>query len=136
MLNFGSRPESDAEARGGVVLELILHGTYTSETLVLVANEPRSYRQAIAAVIRQLRPRVEVVEMEPDGLDAGVERLSPGLVVCSRATGRVRSNVPVWVELYPDRGARSMVSIAGKRSTVDDIQLSALLSIVDQACGI
>ena len=34
-------------------------------TLVLMANEPRAYREGIAAVISQLRPEVEIETVEP-----------------------------------------------------------------------
>ena len=104
-------------------------------TRVLIANEPRSYREAIAAAIRRLRPRVEVILVEPDELDAGVERLRPALVVCSRATGRVERGVPAWIELYPDLGSRSVVSAGGERSTVEDMGLPDLLRVVDRVTG-
>lgn len=38
---------------------------------VLLANEPRSYRQAIAGALQALRPDVEFEEIEPERLDAG-----------------------------------------------------------------
>jgi hypothetical protein len=36
------------------------------------------------------------------------------------------------VELYPDRDAHSVVSVRRERSTVEEIQLSELLSIIDR----
>ena len=53
---------------------------------VLMANEPRAYREGIAAVIGQLRPVVEVETVEPDALDDSIERFSPDMVICSKAT--------------------------------------------------
>jgi hypothetical protein len=102
----------------------------------LIANELRSYREVIATAIRQLRPNVEVIVTEPNELDASVERLCPDLVVCSKATDRVRSGVHAWIELYPDNEAQSVVSIGGRHSTVETIQFSDLLSIVDQVVGV
>ncbi len=53
---------------------------------VLVANEPRSYREAIAGVIRVVcGPFLEVLEAEPEGLDAAVLGVRPHLVICSLA---------------------------------------------------
>ena len=98
-----------------------------------MANEPRAYRKGIAEVFRQLRPNVEVFEAEKEDLDSEVGRLSPDLVVCSRATARVESQVPNWVELYPCCEARSVVNLRGERTTIEEIQLSDLLSIVDRA---
>lgn len=101
-------------------------------TRVLVANEPRSYREAIAIVFRRMRPDIEVVVTDPDVLDADVERYAPNLVVCSRATEKVRSHAAAWIELHPGGEARSVVNIEGRRSTLNNLQLSDLLSAVDQ----
>jgi hypothetical protein len=104
------------------------------KTLVLLANEPRAYRESIAQVFRQLRPNVEVVTAEPDELEDRVLRLAPDMVIFSEATGLVRERVPLWVELYPGYGPGSVVGGAGEeRSTVEEIQLSDLLSVVDRA---
>ena len=98
---------------------------------VLVACELKSYREATASAFRVLRPGVEVFEIEEEDLDREVERLAPDLVVCSRLSQRVEVRVPNWVELYPGRGSRSVVSQRGERSTFEEIELSDLLSIVD-----
>ena len=47
---------------------------------LIVAIEPRSYRQVIGQAIRALRPHVKVTILEPDTLGAGVRRLEPELV--------------------------------------------------------
>lgn len=60
-------------------------------------------------------------------------RLAPDLVVCSEATGVVRERVPFWIELYPGYGSESVVSSEGVRSTIEEIHLSDLLSVVDRA---
>ena len=103
---------------------------------VLMANEPRAYRESIAEVIRALRPGVEVETVEPESLEDSITRLSPGIVVCNRATSVVRESVPVWVELYPDYAPFSVVSIQGVRSKLDEIQLPDILSIVDRTVGV
>ena len=102
---------------------------------ILVACEFKSYREAIAAAFRVLRPDVEVFEADEEDLDREVVRLSPELVVCSRLTTRVSANVHSWVELYPRCGSQSFVSVQGDRSTIEEIQLSDLLSILDEVAG-
>ena len=99
---------------------------------VLVACELKSYRQAIAAALRTLRPTVQVFETEEENLDGEVGRLGPTRVVCSQLTAVIEDRVPVWVELYPGYGAESVVSVRGERSTIEEIQLSDLLSIIDR----
>jgi hypothetical protein len=102
---------------------------------ILVACELKSYREAIAAAFRLLRPGVEVFEAEEEDLDREVGRLGPDLVVCSRLTARVEDLAPNWVELYPGRGSWSVISLHGRRSTVEEIQLSDLLSAIDGSVG-
>ena len=102
---------------------------------VLVACELKSYREAIASAFRLLRPDVEVFEAEEEDLDREVRRLGPDLVVCSKLTAQVEDRAPNWVELYPDCGSRSVISLRGQRSTVEEIQLSDLLSAIDGANG-
>jgi hypothetical protein len=100
---------------------------------VLMANEPRAYREGIAAVISQLRPTVDVETVEPDALDESIKRYVPDMVICSKATETLKSRVRVWVELYPENGAISVASIGGRRMEYTEIQLPDLLSIVDKA---
>ncbi|MBA2533558.1 MAG: hypothetical protein H0V21_00950 [Rubrobacter sp.] len=100
---------------------------------VLMANEPRAYREGIAAVIGQLRPGVEVETVEPNALDTSIERFSPDMVICSKATAALKGGVRVWVELYPDNDASSVANIGGRRMEYAEIQLPDLLSIVDKA---
>jgi hypothetical protein len=102
-----------------------------SDKRILVACELQSYRQALAAAFRELRPNVEVFEAKNEDLDREVKRLGPDLVVCSRVTAGVEDRAPSWVELYPNHGARSVVSVLGERSIVEEIQLADLLSIID-----
>lgn len=100
---------------------------------VLMANEPRAYREGIAAVIGQLRPGVEVRTVEPSALDTSIERFSPDMVICSKATDALKGGVRVWVELYPENDALSVANIGGRRMEYAEIQLPDLLSIVDRA---
>ncbi len=100
---------------------------------VLMANEPRAYREGIAAVIGQLRPEVEVRTVEPAALEDSISRFSPDMVVCSKATDALKGRVRVWVELYPEHAAHSVASIGGMTTEYAEIQLPDLLSIVDRA---
>ena len=100
---------------------------------VLMANEPRAYHEGIAAFISQLRPEVEIETVEPNFLDTSIERFSPDMVMCSKATDALEGGVRVWVELYPGNAALSVASIGGRRMEYAEIQLPDLLSIVNKA---
>ena len=102
---------------------------------VLLANEPRSYRESIAAVFRQLRPGLQVKVVEPEALETNVARFGPDVAICSRVTGAVRERVPVWVELYPGHAAHSVASEGGRRTEFAEIQLLDLIGILDRASG-
>jgi len=103
-----------------------------SKPRVLLANEPRSYRQAMAQVLRELRPGLEVAETEQAGLDRELRRSIPQLVICSRATPAVRGTAPAWIELYTNDGPLSSVAIGEERSTVPRIELADILRVVDR----
>jgi hypothetical protein len=102
---------------------------------VLLANEPRSYRESIAAVFRRLRPGLQVKVVEPEALETNVARFVPDVAICSRVTGAVRERVPVWVELYPEYAAHSVASEGGRRTEFAEIQLLDLIGILDRAAG-
>ena len=98
-----------------------------------MANDPRAYREVIAETLRTLRPGIEFAVVEPSALEETLPVLRPHMVVCNEASAAVRRSVPVWVELYTGHGSRSVVSIEGESSVIENLQLSDLLSIVDRA---
>jgi hypothetical protein len=102
--------------------------------VVLLANEPRAYREALAGALQIMRPLAEVVVADPESLDREVRRLAPSFVVCSRLTAAVKASVPAWVELYPGDGPSSAeTSVGGEHATVEIMNLEALLSLFDRA---
>lgn len=104
----------------------------SGENVVLVANAPLSYREAIASVLQELCSACKVLVTEPETLDLEVDRVAPKVVICSRATPLVREKAFAWVELYPDEERLAVVSIGGRSSRIPEIQLDALLSFVDR----
>jgi hypothetical protein len=99
--------------------------------VVLIAIEPRSYRQVIGRTIQALRPHVEVVVLEPDTLEAGVARLDPDLVFANGPASS-SSGGPAWVEFRPYEEPPARVRLAGRTWELSEVELSDLLSIVDR----
>jgi hypothetical protein len=100
---------------------------------ILVANEPRSYREVIAGTLQVLRPHLEVIVVEPEDLDRDVVRLAPNLVLCSRLSEAVEIHALAWVVLYPNGETRAVISIAGQCDTVSaDLPFPRLLSVIDE----
>lgn len=100
---------------------------------VLLANEPRAYRECIAAVFGHLRPGFDVEVSEPGDAEDLIRRFLPDVAICDRATGVVRELVPVWVELYPGYSRRSVASERGRLTEFAEIRLEDLLDITDRA---
>ncbi len=103
---------------------------------VLVANEPRAYRETISTVIAQVRPHLEILTTEPADLDWKVQRLLPELVVCSGLSRTVESEAPAWIDLYPEGASQTVVSINGKRYTHPGMDFDTLLSTIDRAVSL
>lgn len=102
------------------------------DTRVLVASDLSSYKEAVAAVLRELRPDVEIFEVEVAYLGLEVRRLLPDMVITSQLTELVEDRIPVWVELYPDCEPHAVINVRGQREKVDDLQLTDLLSVIDR----
>jgi hypothetical protein len=101
---------------------------------VMIAHSLLTYRGAISAVLKELRPHLEIFTADPEELDAQFRRLSPQVVVCSRVTELVEREALGWIELYPDQASsQSVVSLDGEKTTYPDMDLEALLSVLDEA---
>jgi CheY-like chemotaxis protein len=99
---------------------------------VLVANAPLSYREAIAEALRTLRPDADVLEAEPEELDRATRTHEPDVVLCSRLTPAVQTMVSAWVLLYPDYEPVAMICAQGELSTIHEIDLDELVSLIDR----
>jgi hypothetical protein len=110
---------------------LVPHNLNMSKALLILANEPRSYREIMANTLKDLRPHIEVFVLDPESLDDLAESLSPDLVIGSKLTARIKDRVRCWVDLYPDGEQLVTISIGGHRRTLVDIRLSEILCIVD-----
>ncbi len=100
---------------------------------VVLANEPRYYREVLAAALRELRPGLEVVEVEPGCLDAAVAAHPARLVVCSAALAALQAGAPAWVLLYPDGADHAVVCLDGDETVVPGFGLEDLAAAVDAA---
>ncbi len=99
---------------------------------ILIANEPRSYREVIAAALRALRPQMEVIAVEPVMLDGEVINHNPHLVVCSEFSAVVQRHALAWVMLYPGGAGWATICIAQECVTVEHIELDRLIEVIDQ----
>jgi hypothetical protein len=99
---------------------------------VVFSNEPLAYREAMASVIRSLRPAIDVSLSEPEDLDAAISRVQPHLVICNDLTDSMRSRLLAWVMLYPEGQSHVTCGIAGQERHLLGIDLAGLVSLVDE----
>ena len=100
---------------------------------VLMAIEPRSYREVIGEAIQGLRPHLEVTIIEPDALEPEMARLDPGLVICSRPNTATTNGRPAWIEFRPYAQPAARIYLGGRRFELEEVELEDLLSVIDEA---
>jgi hypothetical protein len=100
---------------------------------VLIANDPRAYRETIAVAIGMLCPDLRVIVVDPENVDEFVTEYAPQVVLCSRLTPLVETQVPTWAVLYPDGSENALVHIDGRRTRVQNIELNGIVRLVGEA---
>ena len=99
---------------------------------ILLANEPRSYREAFADAFRALRPQFEVITLEPDALKEAALRLHPDVVVCSRITPAIRTATRSWLEVRVEGELLIVSTSDADRSPAPNPGLESMLAFVDR----
>jgi Helix-turn-helix domain len=99
---------------------------------ILLANEPRSYREAFADALRVLRPHFEVITLQPDALEEATQRLRPDVVVCSRTNRAIRSATQSWMEIRVEGELLIVRTSDTGRFPAPNPGLESLLEFVDR----
>jgi hypothetical protein len=95
---------------------------------IIVANDPRAYREVIAAAVSGARPEIELITLESHELDEAIVRLQPDFVVCSQVSEILETRSAAWVLLYPDGQSLVITSVDGNRTVAADLDFEGLLS--------
>ncbi len=103
---------------------------------IVLANEPRAYRDVMAAAFRDLRPELEIVTVEPDDLGVYLAQSEPAVVVYSRQGDGLPPRVFAWVLLYPDGENRATVSVAREETSYADMEFDDLLGVLDRTVAL
>lgn len=99
---------------------------------VLIANDPRAYRETIAVAIGMLCPDVRIIVADPEKVDDFVTMYQPQIVLCSHLTAVIEAQVPTWAVLYPDGSENALLQMRGKRSRVPNIELNGIVRLVGE----
>ena len=106
--------------------------TPMARLLVLVANDPPLAREAIAVALRQVRPDIDTIVVDPAALTADISRYRPDLAICSELNVMVESTVPSWVLLSAEGSNVAVTSVVGRRQEADHLSFADLVAFVDQ----
>jgi hypothetical protein len=99
---------------------------------IIIANEPRSYRDALAGVLEQARPGDGVISVDPDQIEQALRRWPGALVVCSEVSTVVDQLAGAWVQLGED-GEVAVSSEPEVEAMAHRVGLDAVLDAVDAA---
>ena len=103
---------------------------------ILVAVNPRMYREVIALSLHRNRPHAEVLLCPPEVLDRETGRFEPHLVVLDDNDGtapNMLSGVLYRVEILLGASMDARISVDGQAREVKDICTEDLLAVVDEA---
>ena len=103
---------------------------------IVLANEPRAYRDVMAAAFRDLRPELEIITVEPADLGAYLAQAEPAVVVYSQQGDGLPPRVFAWVLLYPDGENRATVSVAREETSYADMEFDQLLGVLDRTVAL
>jgi hypothetical protein len=99
---------------------------------IIRANEPRAYRDALAGVLEQMRPRDAVSIVEPGEIERALRQWPGAVVVCSEVSPVVVELAGAFVRLGED-GEVAVSSAADVQAMARRIGLDAVLDAVDAA---
>ena len=103
---------------------------------ILVAIQPRVYREVLALSLHNHRPDAEVVLCPSEALDREIGRFSPHLVVLNDNHGAPPEGLPgglYRVEILLGASMDARISVDGQAREVKDICIEDLLAVADEA---
>jgi hypothetical protein len=103
------------------------------ETLrVLVANEPRAYRETISKALRALRPSIDVVDGVAGSMATEVQHFRPRVVICSHLPADASDKNINWIVLYPNGEHVVNLLVDGSHFSLADLDLEGILRVIDK----
>lgn len=98
--------------------------------LILIANEPRTYRSLLASELPFLRHNLRILEIDPAEVETALISLHPAVLLWSGASEHVRDAEVTLLVLRLDAGGTFLHSAEG---TISNPRLSDILAAIDQA---
>lgn len=126
-----SEPEATCSGLGPPIGSVVPEST--QRTRVLVAVEPRMYRQVIATSIDEHFPQVELRTAAADTLEDELASFRPHLIVGNELSEVIRAETPYWMEVLLGETLDANVRVDEHRSTIKNAGLQDLLATVQAA---
>lgn len=105
----------------------------SAETLrIVVAIEPRMYRDVLAFYFSKQHPLADVVLASPETLWDEVKRTRPHLLVANMVPSELKEKL-YWVELCNDEKTVATISADGYSDVINDTSMEDLLGVVEKA---
>jgi hypothetical protein len=104
-------------------------------TKILIAIEPRSYREVLVLAVGSVRPSHEVAMVEPEDVGRELGRLDPDLVFAPWPNTLAPEDHPAWVEFTPYETPQAKICVAGRTTELAEVDFEDLLSIVDEVAA-
>jgi hypothetical protein len=108
-------------------------GRMAESLRVLVANEPRAYRDVQGGMLRELCPLAEVHITEPWQIPAEFDSFRPHLVMCSELTDTIKDRAFAWVLLYPDDANLAVACVDDRQWVIQRVSMEDLVGVVEEA---
>lgn len=99
---------------------------------IVVAIEPRMYREVLAFYFSKQHPRADVVLASPETLWYEVERTRPHLLVANMVPSELKEEL-YWVELCNDENIVATISADGYSDVINDASMEDLLGVAEKA---
>jgi hypothetical protein len=100
---------------------------------VIVAYEWLAYQEAVAGMLKIMRPELDVHCVEPENLDKAMICLRPQVVFGCRRTEEAPGASPTWVLSYPDASNRVDIITAQQHRVQSTLTEADVLGILDEA---
>jgi hypothetical protein len=105
----------------------------TESLRVLIANEPRAYRDVQGGMLRELCPWAEIHITEPWQIPAEFDSFRPHLVICSELTDPIKDRAFAWVLLYPDDANLAVACVDNRQWVIQRVSMEDLVGVVEEA---
>jgi hypothetical protein len=103
---------------------------------IVVANEPRFYREVIAEGLKLQRAHIDITIVDPADLAASIASLQPQLVICSRLTNVILAGSLAWILLPLDDRDSVVINLGRQWAVSGPLEFKDLVSLIDEAEGL